>query len=277
VPYPPSPYDPAAFRGAAPYYTVGRPAYSPQLCETLRGELGLDGAGRLLDVGCGPGTLALQLAPLFEEVVGLDPEPGMLREARRAARAQGVDHVRWIKGVAEDIDRLGVGPCRLVTFGQSFHRTDRQRVADLVYDLLEPDGAVALVCHMVDGRPTPPSTGHPNIPNDEIEALVERYLGPRTSADTEEPERWEVTLANSRFGGATIVYAPGLPDLVRDTDSVVAGYFSMSWATPPRFGDDRERFETDLRALLSRHSPDGLFWDWPGDTEIVYARKNPAA
>jgi SAM-dependent methyltransferase len=242
----------------------------------LRHELSLDGTGRLLDVGCGPGTLAVELAPLFQEVVGLDPEPGMLREARHAAHAQGAEHIRWIEAVAEDIDRLGVGPCRLVTFGQSFHRTDRHRVADLVYDLLEPDGAIALVCHTVEGRPTPPSTGHPEIPHDEITALIERYLGPRTGAETEEPERWEVSLRSSRFGQATILFAPGRPDLVRDTDSVVAGYFSMSWATPPRFGDDLERFEADLRALLRRHSPDGLFWDWPGDTEIVYARKDPA-
>jgi hypothetical protein len=30
--------------------------------------------------------------------------------------------VRWIQGTAEDIPTLGIGPCRVVTFGQSFHR-----------------------------------------------------------------------------------------------------------------------------------------------------------
>ena len=117
MPYPPSPYDPAAFRGTAPYYRIGRPPYSPALRDTLVRELGLDGTGRLLDVGCGPGTLAVSLAPLFTEVIGIDPEPGMLDEARRSAVAAGLDHVRWIEGVAEDIGRLGVAPCRLVTLG----------------------------------------------------------------------------------------------------------------------------------------------------------------
>jgi hypothetical protein len=28
-----------------------------------------------------------------------------------------------------------------------------------------------------------------------------------------------------------------------------------------------------MRALLTERSPDGLFWDWPGDTEILLARK----
>ena len=275
VSYPPSPYDPAAFEGTAPYYTVGRPSYSAHLCDTLTRELGLDGRGRLLDVGCGPGTLALELSPLFDEIVGLDPEPGMLDEARRAAAARGLDEARWVKGVAEDIDRLAVGPCRVVTFGQSFHRTDRLRVSDLVYDVLEPGGAIVLVCHTVEGRARPPDTGYPEIPHDEIEALVQRYLGPRP-ADAA-AERWEVTLSKSRFGGATVVFAPGRPDLLRDVDSVVAGYFSMSWAAPRHFGDEARNFEGDLRMLLLDHAPEGVFWDWPGDTEIVYATKPPAA
>jgi hypothetical protein len=28
-----------------------------------------------------------------------------------------------------------------------------------------------------------------------------------------------------------------------------------------------------VRALLADRSADGIFWDWPGDTEIVLARK----
>jgi hypothetical protein len=28
-----------------------------------------------------------------------------------------------------------------------------------------------------------------------------------------------------------------------------------------------------VRALLTERSPTGLFWDWPGDTEILLARK----
>ena len=117
MPYPPSAYDPAAFQGAAPYYASGRPPYSTRLRDLLARTFGLDGSGRLLDVGCGPGTLALELAPLFDEVVGLDPEPGMLEEARRASLARGLGQIRWMAGVAEDLDRLDVAPSRLVTFG----------------------------------------------------------------------------------------------------------------------------------------------------------------
>src|ERR1700756_5509699 len=39
----------------------GRPAYLPQLDAVLTQEMGLDGNGRLLDVGCGPGVLTVRL------------------------------------------------------------------------------------------------------------------------------------------------------------------------------------------------------------------------
>ena len=58
----------------AAHYLKGRPAYSPQLEDVLSTELGLDGSGRLLDCGCGPGVLTVRLAPLFQETVGLDPD-----------------------------------------------------------------------------------------------------------------------------------------------------------------------------------------------------------
>src|SRR5262245_22505114 len=53
------PYDPMIYRGSAAYYVQGRPPYARALASTLTAEVGLDGSGRLLDVGCGPGTLTI--------------------------------------------------------------------------------------------------------------------------------------------------------------------------------------------------------------------------
>jgi len=72
-------WDETLFTGAAPYYAQGRLPYAEGLANALRASLALDGRGRLLDVGCGPGVVTVQLAHLFDEVVGLDPDPDIVR------------------------------------------------------------------------------------------------------------------------------------------------------------------------------------------------------
>jgi SAM-dependent methyltransferase len=271
------PYDPTIYLGAAAHYTRGRPPYSDALAPVLAAELGLDGRGRLLDVGCGPGVLAVRLAGRFAEAIGLDPDPDMLAEGARRAAEAGLDDVRWVRALAEDIPSLGLGTFRLVTFGQSFHWTDRERVAEAVYDILEPGGALALVDHDVEGRPVPPGPGHPPIPHEAIRALITAYLGPRRRAGqgfgATHPDTYEDALGRTRFGRPYRVYAPGLPGIVQDADHVLSNYLSTSFAAPHLFGDRLEAFERDFRAELAARSPSGLFWDWPGDTRIDVARR----
>lgn len=270
-------YDPTIFKGTAAHYRFGRPPYSPRLESRLAAELDLNATGRLLDGGCGPGILTVRLAPLFEQVVGLDPDAAMLTEGRRAAEERGIANITWVEARAEDLPNAAPGPFRLVTFGQSFHWTDEELVAETVYDMLEPGGALALIVHTVEGRPKPPSPGPPPIPHDEIRALVEKYLrSTKRAGQGVAPirmHRFEDVLVRTRFGMPTSLFVPGIPDLVRESDSVLSGYFSMSSSAAHLFGDRVEDFAAEVRELLAARSPEGVFWDWPGDTEIVLARK----
>jgi len=270
-------YDPTIYLGTAAHYVRGRPPYSDSLPAVLAAELGLDGSGRLLDVGCGPGVLTVQLADCFEEAIGIDPDPDMLAAGARRAAEAGLDHVRWIRALAEDIPSLDLGTFRLVTFGQSFHWTDRERVAETVYEILEPGGTLALVVHDVEDRPVPAGPGYPPIPHEAIRALVTAYLGPRRRAgqgfSRTHPDRYEDALGRTRFGRPYSIYAPGRPDIVQDADHVLSNYLSTSFAAPHLFGDRLEAFERDVRAELAARSESGLFWDWPGDTKIDIARR----
>ena len=58
-------HDPDIYQGTAWYYSRFRPPYPDALVKVLRDTFGLDGAGRLLDLGCGPGPVALRVAHLF--------------------------------------------------------------------------------------------------------------------------------------------------------------------------------------------------------------------
>ncbi len=61
-----------------------------------------DGKMRILDVGTGTGFLALILAELGHEVVGLDLSEGMLRVARKKAKQRGLK-IQFKLGDAENL------------------------------------------------------------------------------------------------------------------------------------------------------------------------------
>ncbi len=96
-------WDETVFEGTAGYYRQGRKPYAPALADALAEHLHLDGRGRLLDVGCGPGTVALLFAHLFEDVIGLDPDSGMLAEAQRTAAEERIINASWVQMRAEDL------------------------------------------------------------------------------------------------------------------------------------------------------------------------------
>ena len=81
----PLPFDPHRFRTAAAHYRAGRTAYPPLLIRRVAERVGVGSAHRVLDLGCGPGPLAIGFSYFAGEVVAIDPEPAMLREAEAAA------------------------------------------------------------------------------------------------------------------------------------------------------------------------------------------------
>lgn len=58
----------------------------------------VDAAGRILDVGCGTGSLVWRLAPKAREVVGVELSPAMVVHARETLAARGLPHVSFVLG-----------------------------------------------------------------------------------------------------------------------------------------------------------------------------------
>jgi SAM-dependent methyltransferase len=240
-------WDESLYRGSAPYYARGRLPYPSALAEALRDELALDGQGRLLDVGCGPGSLTALLAPLFAEAVGIDADPAMVREATRAA----APNARFLRLRAEQLP-AGLGSFRVLAAAQSFHWFE-SGVAGLLHGMLERGGAfvhVGATTHEGDG----------NVPRDEIAALIRSYLGEARRAGT------GVLPGGTRADERELLESYGFSNRLaleiargerfeRSEDDVVASVFSLSYAAPHLFGDRLPAFERDLRALLRGRGP----------------------
>ena len=270
-------WDETLYRGSAAYYAQGRLAYPAAMADALAQELALDGRGRLLDVGCGPGSVALVLAPRFESVVGIDADADMIAEARREAERLAVRNADWIAMRAEDITPA-LGAFRVVTFAQSFHWMERDRVAAAVGEMLEPGGVwvhVSATTHRGFGEELLPE---PAPPHDAIDELVQRYLGPvrragRGTLPHGTPGGEEDVMLAAGFKGPRRLQACGVRVLERSEDEVVASVFSRSGSAPHLFGQRRDEFERELRTLLQRSSRHGRFSERTQEIELVIWRR----
>src|SRR5688572_23494702 len=97
-----APFDPERYRSAAAHYEQGRVPYASALIHRVAEVTGLASHHRVLDLGCGPGPLARNFAPLVREVIAIDPSAEMLIEARGLARQAA--NIRFIAGSSYDLD-----------------------------------------------------------------------------------------------------------------------------------------------------------------------------
>lgn len=257
-------WDPSLYAGSARYYPVGRVAYPAQLAEALAAAVPLDGSGVLLDVGCGPGSLTLLLAPYVATAIGVDADPDMLSEAARLADEQSAPNVSWRHLRGEELP-AGLPDPHVVTFAQSFHWMDRPRVAALVRRMLVPDGALvhvgALTHQGIDGDQELP---HPRPPWATIEEVVRRYLGPRRRAGQGvvrfdwTPGHEDHIYREAGFRGPEQIDVPGRV-VERTADEIAAAVYSLSSAAPHLFDDRLGAFDSELRQLLAVAGDGGRF------------------
>jgi SAM-dependent methyltransferase len=133
-------------------YEKFRPPYPPDFFRAVSSRLGFGRQHRLIDLGTGPGLLALGFAPYVGGIVGVDPEPAMLAAARQAARRAGQDF-RLIEGKAEALP-TDIGQFDVITIGRALHWMEPRATADL-FDRLVAPGGVLLICSSnsaADGR-----------------------------------------------------------------------------------------------------------------------------
>jgi SAM-dependent methyltransferase len=132
-------------------YERARPPYSPAFFAEVSEAIGLDGRQRLLDVGTGPGLLAIGFASACRSVTGVDPEPAMIEAATAAAARAGV-RLTTLVGRLEDMSDAPA--FEVVTIGRALHWLDPEPARRTLERIVAQRGMV-VVCRadsVKDGR-----------------------------------------------------------------------------------------------------------------------------
>ncbi|WP_410574075.1 class I SAM-dependent methyltransferase [Amycolatopsis sp. cmx-4-61] len=233
------------------FYQRFRRGYPPEATDGLTAAFSLTREDVVLDLGCGTGQLTRALAPRVGAVLGMDPEPAMLTQARLATTEPNVS---WLLGADSDVGALtavlGAGRLAAVTVAQALHWMDHERLFAAVRPLLRPGGGVAVV-----------TNGEPLWLQDTawsgaLRELLSAYLGTpvhRTcGTDDASQERYAQALAAAGYtvSSADVEYSAPL-----SVDELAGDVFSAMSPEQLPGPDARPAFTERIRAAVASHGP----------------------
>ena len=217
------------FKSAAAYYARYRPGYPQELIAQLAEATGVTETSRVLDLGCGPGTVAIPMAAHAGEVVAVDREPRMIGELRELGPA----NVTAVEASAEDVDESW-GGFQLVTAGRSFHWFDAELV---LARLAAMTPAVALIGDHL----------HESEARMRTLAVAAELIGQPTTRT--KAFDYAATLRASAFSNVEVISVT--VEHVWTPDELIGLAYSMSVSAPELFGDRRAEFEERIRTELA--------------------------
>jgi SAM-dependent methyltransferase len=260
------------YAGVGWYYAEYRQRVSTEFITLLAARLGWTRAEPVLDLGAGPGQLALLAAPLVAGVVAIEPEPDMLAEGQRRARALGANNVKFIAAHSDDLRALSasLGRFRTALMGQSFHwMLEKDRVLrDLSAMIDETGGSIAFVLPRRVSAPASLEAAEQTV-----HAILERYLadtspGPHPNG---RHDPFEAILERSAFPRVEWIERVYKAPLRPTIESLVGAEYTISHVLT-RLGDRREAFEREVRATLGSLDANGEIWITLRDEALIGLR-----
>jgi SAM-dependent methyltransferase len=234
------------FDSTAPFYARYREPYPPGFFQEVARREGLAGDERLIDIGCGPGSLAIGFAPYVRSCVGVDVETEMLEAARVESARAGV-RVDLIQARIEDLP-ADVGVFQAVTIGRALHWFDRDEALAVLERIVANDGWIA-ICG---------TKGHSAAG----QGWAGKFHDIRRAWSSNPDEtcyhiNYEEWFRGSRFAKAedvevTETHRVTIPDLIGRA-------LSMSTTSPDVLGDRRTAFEAAMAEALEPLADDGSF------------------
>ena len=247
-------------------YEQYRPPYPVAFFSEVAQRLAVTKRHALIDLGTGPGLLALGFADYVGRIVAVDPEPNMLAAARQRAKRAARD-VMLVESRAEDLPE-GIGRFDLVTIGRALHWLDESTLGPLFERLVAPGGVVA-VCASSSAT-------------DGCNPWLEQYTTARR--DWSDQELWSQSRSGQRvhrelsslLQGTTFQAAEVIRvESVNETSVVdlAQRVLTFSSSSPAALGEKVEPMLRDVEARLMPMSRDGVFTEFVVSTAQIARRR----
>ena len=233
------------FASTVEFYARYREPYPSKFFQKVAEQIGLHGDESLLDVGCGPGMLAVGFAPFVGSCTGLDPEPLMIAAAKDAAAEAGVA-LSLIHGRIEEFPMTQ--PYDVITIGRAHHWLERAPTLAVLERILAPESGRILICRAS-------STETPETP------WVKPYRKVR-SAWASGPEEKHYRIDPSEWFADSCFSAAGEISVTERRQVTIADLIgralSRSNTSPEVVAGGQENFEAQIAAALAPFVQDGV-------------------
>lgn len=208
-------------------------------------QIELRGDETLLDVGCGPGLLAIGFAPFVGRCTGLDPEAAMITAAKAAAAEAGVT-LSLIHGRIEKFSITQTYD--VITIGRALHWLERSATLTVLERILAPDSGRILICR-ASNTATPEA------------AWVKPYQEVRR-AWASEPDGKHYRIDGKEWFADSCFRALGETSVTEQRQitvpDLIGRALSRSNTSHEILGEGQTRFEAEIAAALEPFVQDGV-------------------
>lgn len=232
------------YQGTAELYAQYRDHYSQIFFEELFAQCGINKSSVVMDLACGPGTVALDIAPLVRKVIAIDIEEAFLEKGKALAAEKGITNIEWHLLDADDISTLGQ-MVNMIIISHAFHWLNREKVAEMAYRIITPGGSLVIAKDN-----TTPKWNTPELKDLVKELVGEKGNSVRDLYREKNIIKHEDILKEAGFKLKELTIEEGLRQT--SPERALGWFLSTSYANPGILGDKIGEFKESVGHKLKQ-------------------------